>query len=152
MRRFGGCVESDAKVLAPGQAAGPALVLDERLSFWGGVDPDTGVITDTHHPQVGASLTGRLLVLPGGRGSSSSSSVLAETIRNGSGPVGLVLGSGDPILALGALVALELYGRAVPVVAVDPDTYNACRLARTIAIRANDEGATITISGRAGAG
>lgn len=138
-------MEFEVDVLAPGQAAAPLLVLDEPLSFWGGVDPETAVITDTHHPQVGASLTGRIIVLPGGRGSSSSSSVLAEIIRNGTGPAGLVLGSRDPILALGALVARELYGRAMPVVAVNADTYDACRLAQTIAIDADEKRATITI-------
>ena len=138
-------MRADAFMLAPGHAEGAPLVLDEPLSFWGGVDPETGTITDTHHPQVGASLTGRIVVLPGGRGSSSSSSVLAETIRNGSGPSGLVLGSRDPILALGSLVARELYRRAVPIVAVDDDTYGACRVAREITLDAGDGGARITI-------
>jgi predicted aconitase with swiveling domain len=138
-------VEFEGDVLAPGHAAAPSLVLDEPLSFWGGVDSETGVITDTHHPQVGASLTGRIIVLPGGRGSSSSSSVLAETIRNGTSPAGLILGSRDPILALGAFVARELYGRAMPVVAVNADTYNACRLAQGITIDADDERATVRI-------
>src|SRR5262245_36935179 len=96
--------------LMPGLAAGGTLVLDEPLSFWGGVDATTGAIVDTHHPQLGASIVGRVLVMPNGRGSSSSSSVLAETIRNGVGPAAIVLGTLDPILVLGALVAKELYG------------------------------------------
>jgi predicted aconitase with swiveling domain len=145
MRRSGGHVEFEGDVLASGHAAAPSLVLDEALSFWGGVDPETAVITDTHHPQVGASLTGRIIVLPGGRGSSSSSSVLAETIRNGTGPAGLILGSRDPILAVGAVVARELYGRAMPVIAVDLETYSACRQAQSITIDANDERATVRI-------
>jgi predicted aconitase with swiveling domain len=139
-------MRAEAYVLAPGRAEGAPVVLEEPLSFWGGVDPETGTITDTHHPQVGVSLTGRVVVLPGGRGSSSSSSVLAEMIRNGTGPAGLVLGARDPILALGALVARELYGRAVPVVAVDGETYAACRLGRTIVVDASEEGAVITVS------
>ena len=80
---------ADARTLVPGTAEGPALVLDEPLSFWGGVDPETGDITDVRHPQHGASVTGRILVMPSGRGSSSSSSVLAESIRAGTAPAGI---------------------------------------------------------------
>ncbi len=54
--------------------------------------------------------------MPGGRGSSSSSSVLAETIRRGSGPAAIVLGTADPILTVGALVADFLYGIRCPIV------------------------------------
>lgn len=99
-----------------GEASGPALVLDEPLSFWGGVDPATGDIVDVHHPQYGANVAGRVLVMPSGRGSSSSSSVLAETIRAGTAPAAIVLFEPDAILALGAIVASELYGRTIPVV------------------------------------
>jgi uncharacterized protein len=104
------------RVLAPGVASGEVLVLSEPLSFWGGLDPVTGLVIDGHHPQVGASLTGRVLVMPGGRGSSSSSSVLAEAIRCGTAPAAIVLGEADAIVALGAIVAGELYGIEMPVV------------------------------------
>ena len=107
---------ADARTLVPGTAEGRALVLDEPLSFWGGVDPETGDITDVRHPQHGVSVTGRILVMPSGRGSSSSSSVLAESIRAGTAPAAIVLGEADPILALGAIVARELYGKVIPVV------------------------------------
>jgi len=112
---------ADARTLVPGTAEGRALVLDEPLSFWGGVDPETGDIIDLRHPQHGASVTGRILVMPSGRGSSSSSSVLAESIRAGTAPAAIVLGEADPILALAAIVARELYGKTTPVVvAADP--------------------------------
>ena len=113
---------ADARTLVPGTAEGRALVLDEPLSFWGGVDPETGDITDVRHPQHGASVTGRILVMPSGRGSSSSSSVLAESIRAGTAPAAIVLGEADPILALGAIVARELYGIVTPVVVVTGPT------------------------------
>ena len=103
-------------VLTPGVASGEALVLDEPLSFWGGLDPETGLLIDVHHPQCGAALAGRVLVMPSGRGSSSSSYVLAEAIRAGTAPVAVVLGERDSIVALGAIVAAELYGIDVPVV------------------------------------
>jgi hypothetical protein len=54
--------------------------------------------------------------MPSGRGSSSSSTVLAEAIRLGTGPAGIVLGAPDEIIVIGALVAAELYGSQMPVV------------------------------------
>ncbi|WP_315918176.1 aconitase X swivel domain-containing protein [Mesorhizobium sp. SP-1A] len=105
-----------AKAYAPGVAAGTALVLARELSFWGGVEPETGRIIDRSHPDLGKSVDGKVLVMAGGRGSSSSSSVLAETIRRGTGPVAVLLSRPDPIITVGALVAASLYGIECPVV------------------------------------
>ena len=125
------------EALTPGQARGMTLVLDEPISFWGGVDENTGRVTDTHHPQSGASVTGKILVLRCGRGSSSSSSVLAESLRNGVGPAAIVLAEPDPILALGALVASELYGTEIPVVVLAASAYAACSAARELTVEAD---------------
>jgi predicted aconitase with swiveling domain len=135
-----------AMVLAPGAASGGALVLDEPLSFWGGVDPDTGVVIDRRHPQAGAVVSGRVLVMPSGRGSSSSSSVLAEAIRLGSAPAAVVLLERDPILVVGALVARTLYGTVVPIVAVDPDGYATIRTGDGIDVKAGDERAVVVVA------
>ena len=103
-----------------GDAQGMGLTLDEPLSWWGGIDPETGTVIDRSHPQCGACTTGRILVLPGGRGSSGGSAVLAESIRLRTGPAGLVLRTVDPILVVGAMVAAELYPRRrCPVVVVE---------------------------------
>ena len=107
-----------SRVLVEGRASAPVLHLSEPLSFWGGLDPATGSITDVHHPQHGTTVTGTVLVMPSGRGSSSSSSVLAEAIRARTAPAAIVLAEADPIVALGAVVADELYAIVVPVVEV----------------------------------
>jgi hypothetical protein len=99
-----------------GEAEGAALVLTAPLSFWGGVEVETGRIIDVSHPQCGESVAGRILVMPSGRGSSSSSSVLAEAIRLGTAPRGVVLASPDPILIVGAIVARSLYDLECPIV------------------------------------
>jgi predicted aconitase with swiveling domain len=111
-----------------------ALVLDEPLSFWGGVDPATGEIVDRRHPQWGERVTGRVLVMPSGRGSSSSSTVLAECIRAGTAPAAILLRHPDEILALGALVAEELYGRTVPVSVLPEDAYRALRTGDSVRV------------------
>ena len=93
-----------------------ALVLTEPLSLWGGLDPVDGRIIDARHPQRGAVVTGRILVMPAARGSSSSASILAEAVRAGTAPSAVVLGEQDLILGIGSMVAAELYGTRVPVI------------------------------------
>jgi predicted aconitase with swiveling domain len=102
--------------LVPGEAAGRALVLNQPLSLWGGVNPDTAVIIDQHHPQRGTRMAERVLVMPSGRGSSSSSAVLVEMVRQRTNPAAILLASEDSILILGAIVAREFYSLIVPVV------------------------------------
>jgi predicted aconitase with swiveling domain len=107
------------RVLVDGEAQGPALVLGTSLSLWGGLDAETGRIIDVHHPQHGASVIGRVLVMPSGRGSSSSSSILAEAIRLGTAPAAIVLDEPDGVLVVGALVAETLYGTTCPIVVIE---------------------------------
>jgi predicted aconitase with swiveling domain len=124
---------AEGRTLVAGTAEGQALVLDEPLSLWGGLDPATGDIIDVRHPQRGVNVTHRVLVMPSARGSSSSSSVLAEAIRAGTAPAAIVLGEADPILALGAIVARELYGSTVPIVVAGP---TSIRTGETVVVRA----------------
>ena len=91
-------------------------MLAAPLSFWGGIDVETGNIIDHSHPDRGENVTGKILVMPGGRGSSSASAVLAETIRRGTAPSAVVLSVPDPILTVGAIVAQSLYGLHCPIV------------------------------------
>lgn len=102
-----------------GEAQGSALVLSQALSFWGGVDAETGDIIDHSLAELGGNVAGRILVMPSGRGSSSSSSVLAEAIRKGTAPAGIILERPDPILAVGAIVAEFLYDISMPLVICD---------------------------------
>jgi predicted aconitase with swiveling domain len=124
----------NGRVLVPGSATGEALVLEEPLSLWGGLQPETGLIVEVNHPQRGATVTGRILVMPSGRGSSSSATILAEAIRLGTAPSGIVLAEPDEILAIGALAASELYGRSLPIVVADPTAYATIADGETVAL------------------
>ena len=119
------------------------LLLEEPLSFWGGMDPATGEIVDARHPQAGGSLAGRIVAMRSGRGSSSSSSVLAEAIRSGAAPGGLVLAEADVIVALGSIVAAELYGTQVPVIAVAEGDYARLPSGGEVELEAGPDGAVI---------
>jgi predicted aconitase with swiveling domain len=83
------------------------------------------------------------MLLPGGRGSSSSSSVLAEVIRGGVGPAAILLGERDPIIALGAMVAEALYGRCVPVLVLDGDDYERVRTWRRARVARTADGVVL---------
>ena len=107
------------EVLIEGTASGPALVLEDALSFWGGFDPATGEIIDVHHPQRGCRVEGSILFIPESRGSAGTPGGIAETLRNGSGPLAFVLGERDVNIGVGVLVANRLYGLQVPVLAID---------------------------------
>ncbi|MBF2936870.1 DUF126 domain-containing protein, partial [Pseudomonas aeruginosa] len=103
------------RTLVAGSASGELLYAPTGLSFWGGVDPRSAEVIDRHHPLSGRHLHGRLLAIPGGRGSCTGSSVLLELILGGRAPAAILLREPDEILALGAIVAEELFGRSLPI-------------------------------------
>lgn len=107
-------------VMFPGRGAGEVLVLRAPLSFWGGVSWETGAIINARHPQRGAIVSGRVLVVPEPVGSSSSAAVLLELIRAGRAPAAIILGRPDAILVVACLVAREM-GWPAPPVLVMPD-------------------------------
>ena len=125
-----------AKVLFAGAAEGPALVLSEALSFWGGLDPETGLIIDQRHPQAGESVADKVLAVPALRGSSGSAGALAEAFKNGHGPAALVLGEADTAPLAAALVVQHLYGRQVPILELEPDELESLETGAWISIDA----------------
>lgn len=108
------------KVLVAGSAQGELLYAAEPLSFWGGYDPASGEVIDRRHPLSGAIAAGRVLAIPASRGSSTTAAVLLEAVRAGTAPAAILTAGVDTFLALAAIVADELYGRALPVVALAP--------------------------------
>ena len=91
------------------------LRLDAPISFWGGLDPQTGVIIDVHHPQCGESIAGKVLVLERTTGSTSSPGTLVEAIRLGNGPQAIIVGQPDMTIDSATFIARTLYGIEVPV-------------------------------------
>ncbi len=104
------------RALIRGTAQGEAVVSQEPISFWGGVNPNTGEVIDRRHDRSGAVITGKIFIFPTGKGSSTGSAVLMEGIRNGTAPAAIINYKVDPILALGAIIAEELYKKTMPIV------------------------------------
>ncbi len=107
----------------PGRAAAPALVANEPLSFWGGYDHATGEIIDRRHPLSGQRAAGRILCLPFTRGSSTTTAVLLEAVRAGTAPAAIITTGVDTFFALASVVADEMYGQPVPLLALAEEDF-----------------------------
>lgn len=115
------------RAVVAGTAAGEALVSTEPLSFWGGYDQRSGEIIDRRHPLSGEIAAGRILAVPAARGSSTTTAVLLESVRAGTAPAALVTDGPDRYLALAAIVADEMYGAVLPVVALSSEDFRGLR-------------------------
>ncbi|MEP4195270.1 MAG: aconitase family protein [Aliishimia sp.] len=124
-----------ALLLVETDATGDVLVCSEGLSFWGGVDPESGVIIDAHHPEHGKSVAGKIVLMPTSRGSCSGSGVLLQLARNGSAPAALVFCEDEDILTLGAMIAGRLFDCPVAVLRVEQSIYDGISTADRANIR-----------------
>ena len=115
------------RAVVPGTAEGIALVSQEPLSLWGGLNAQTGEITDRRHERSGEIVTGRVFVFPQGRGSSTASAVLLESVKAGKAPAAIINARLDPILALGSILADELYHKPVPVIVLSQVDFDSIR-------------------------
>ncbi|RKS43054.1 putative aconitase subunit 1 /predicted aconitase subunit 2 [Paracoccus pantotrophus] len=114
-----------ASSILPGIADGPILSSDEPLSFWGGVDPATGRVIDVHHPLQGRCIAGCVLMMPSTRGSCTGSGVLLDLVLSGRGPAALIFSEPEDVVTLGALIAAEMFGKALPVLRLSPSAFEA---------------------------
>ena len=122
------------QVLVAGQGAGLALVSREPLSFWGGYDHHTGEIIDRRHPLSGQIAAGRVLAVPFSRGSSTTTAVLLEAVKAGTAPAAILTTGLDPFFALAAVVAAELYGRPIPIIALTEADFTVLVNGQTITV------------------
>ncbi|MGD8500638.1 MAG: DUF126 domain-containing protein [Phycisphaerales bacterium] len=118
-----------------GSAEGEALVSKEALSFWGGICPKTGQVIDRRHELSGAAVTGKVFVFPQGKGSSTSSATLMESIRAGIAPAAIINLRVDPILALGSIVADELYHQTIPIVVLPKEDFFSIKQDDHVAVK-----------------
>ncbi|MEP7198971.1 MAG: DUF126 domain-containing protein [Chloroflexota bacterium] len=121
-------------VLTAGDARGIVLASDEPLSFWGGYDQRTGEIIDRRHPLSGQNAAGRVLAIPCTRGSSTTTAVLLEAVRAGTAPAAIVTTSVDHFLVLASIVADEMYGKLIPIVALSAADFAKLRSGQTVAV------------------
>ncbi len=111
--------------IVAGSAAGEAVVSAQPISLWGGLDAKTGEVIDRRHDCSGRIVTGKIFVFPWGKGSSTGSAILLESIRLGKAPAAIVTRATDPIAALGSIIADELYSKPMPLVVLGDDDFRS---------------------------
>ncbi|MEM2050207.1 MAG: DUF126 domain-containing protein [Thermoproteota archaeon] len=92
------------KIVNTGFARGALLISQQPISFFGGVDPLTGVIVEKNHPLEGVSLCRRILAVPSSKGSTVGSYVIYGLAKRGVAPSGVILGQRDSIISAGAIL------------------------------------------------
>jgi predicted aconitase with swiveling domain len=120
--------------IVPGEARGAVLLSERALSLWGGIDPKTGQIIDHRHDRCGEFVAGRVFALPSEKGSSTGSAVLLELVRIGKAPSAIITRSLAPILALGSIIARELYDVGLPILLISEDEFGALPDGETVQI------------------
>jgi len=91
--------------ISGGTAEGLALVSHEPISFFGGVNPDSGVVTEKGHELEGTTVKDRVLIFPRGKGSTVGSYTLYRMKRNGVAPRAIINVECEPIVAVGAIIS-----------------------------------------------
>ncbi|NJE60972.1 DUF126 domain-containing protein [Thermococcus sp. 21S7] len=88
-----------------GKAEGELIVSQKPLSFLGGVDPETGIVTDAESDIRGQNIAGKILAFPRGKGSTVGSYVIYALKKNGKAPKAIIVGEAETIVATGAIIA-----------------------------------------------
>ncbi len=93
------------RLISKGKGEGIALVTSQPISFYGGVDPNTGVIIEKGHELQGQSVKGKILVFPTGKGSTVGSYTLYRMKKNGTSPAGMINRECETVVAVGAIIS-----------------------------------------------
>jgi len=98
-------VQLKGRLIYKGTAQGEALVTSQPISFYGGVDPNTGIVIEKGHELQGKSVKGKILVFPTGKGSTVGSYTLYRMKKNGTAPAGMVNKECETVVAVGAIIS-----------------------------------------------
>jgi len=93
------------KIIVPGNAKGEAIVSENSISFYGTVDPKTGDVIEKEHDLFGQNIKGKILVFPGGKGSTVGSYKIYEMAKLGTAPAAMIVEKAEPILVVGCVIA-----------------------------------------------
>lgn len=93
------------RIISRGIAKAEALVTTQPISFYGGVNPDTGIVIEKGHELEGKSIKGKILVFPNGKGSTVGSYTLYRMKKNNTAPAGMINKECETIVAVGAIIS-----------------------------------------------
>ena len=93
------------RVIKEGHAQGEALVSQEPIGFFGGVDPETGAVIEPGHELEGKTIGGKVLVFPTGKGSTVGSYTMYRLRKNDVAPAGIINAQSEAVVAVGAIIS-----------------------------------------------
>ncbi len=88
-----------------GIAEAEAIVTKDGISFYGGIDPDTGKVVEVGHELEGQTISGKVLVFPSGKGSTVGSYTMYRMMKNKNAPAAIVNKEIDTIIAVGCIIS-----------------------------------------------
>jgi len=97
--------ELSGRSVVPGRAEGLAVVTTQPISFFGGVDPEQGIIIERGHELEGQRVSGKVLIFPTGKGSTVGSYVIYAMNNKGTSPAAIINVKTEPIIAVGCILA-----------------------------------------------
>jgi predicted aconitase with swiveling domain len=100
-----GKMELKGRIISKGKAQEEALATSMPISFYGGVDPNTGEVIEKGHELQGKSVKGKILVFPTGKGSTVGSYTLYRLKKNGVAPAGIINRECETVVAVGAIIS-----------------------------------------------
>ena len=98
-------MELKGRIISKGTVQEKALVTSMPISFYGGVDPNTGEVIEKGHELQGKSVEGKILVFPTGKGSTVGSYTLYRLKKNGVAPAGIINRECETVVAVGAIIS-----------------------------------------------
>jgi len=93
------------RIINRGVVEGEALVTKDPISFFGGVDPKTGVINDKDNELNGQSVKGKVLVFPFGKGSTVGPYTIYQLAKLGNAPKAMINRECETIVAVGCIIS-----------------------------------------------
>jgi len=98
-------MELKGRIISKAKGEGDALVTAQPISFYGGVDPNSGEVIEKAHELQGKSVKGKVLVFPTGKGSTVGSYTLYRMKKNGMAPAGIINSECETVVAVGAIIS-----------------------------------------------
>jgi predicted aconitase with swiveling domain len=141
-------MEIAATCVLPGNGEGLLLSTRQAISFWGCVDPASGCVSDKRHELFGESISGKVLVFPVGKGSSTGSLMLLELLRLDLAPAAIINVRTEPLLATGPIVGKHFYGKTFPILNIHERDFDRLESGMNAAVVSTPESSCARITDR----
>lgn len=108
--------------ISEGVGESEAIISKDEIMFYL-VRPETGEVLEKAHDLEGRSVAGKVIIFPGGKGSSVvQSDGLYQLMMKGNQPAAMIIQNAETVLAAGAIIM------EIPLVdKVDPEFYNVVK-------------------------